>query len=154
MQHTKLLTSSAQPDGIVLLRRLVARAEEHTLDEGEGADVGVDQLLLDYETQCSKHADTAVSHFRLSPPAEISDGVVAGSGAAQKVERVEDVGEWLGDASHLLGICNKQIGVRGATPRGGITKIDTVWAQTHCSKMRRDAAGTNATHNAMVAVDA
>ena len=37
--------------------------EERTLDEGEGADFGVDQLLLDNETQCSKHADTAVGQL-------------------------------------------------------------------------------------------
>ena len=36
---------------------------ERTLDEGEGANVGVNQLLLNDETQCSKHADTAVSQL-------------------------------------------------------------------------------------------
>ena len=79
---------------------------ERTLDEGEGADVGVNKLLLDNETQCSKHADTAVSQLRLSPPSYIPDGVVAGSGAAQEVKGIENVGEWLTDTAHLLGICN------------------------------------------------
>lgn len=42
----------------------------------------------------------------LSPSADIPNGVVAGSGAAQKVEWVEDVGEWLGDTGQGPGDCS------------------------------------------------
>ena len=79
-----------------------------TLDEGEGADVGVDKLLLNDEPYSCKHADTAVSQLRLSPPPDISDWVVAGSSTAQEVKGVKDVGEWLGDSWKLFGDCSMQ----------------------------------------------
>lgn len=50
-----------------------------------------------------------MDQLRLSPPSHIPDGVVAGSGAAQKIQGVEDVGEWLSNTGHGLGVCKESV---------------------------------------------
>lgn len=76
-----------------------------TLDEGEWPAPEVDDLFLNDDTQGSKHSHTSVCNLRLSPPPDIPDGVVAGSSAAQEVQWVKNVGEWLGNSGQGPGVC-------------------------------------------------
>ena len=115
VQDVKTIVQTNHTNPIGALHKCTCEAMERssklitrTLDEGEGADVGVDKLLLNDEPYSCKHADTAVSQLRLSPPPDISDWVVAGSSTAQEVKGVKDVGEWLGDSWKLFGDCSMQ----------------------------------------------